>query len=381
MKVLAICVFLLACASLSAAVALKIYGHTFYWPSSFGTDFYPYSPLTGTLPFLNEDQLCFGIGVLSGCSGCEHGAQGLCRWVSLKYPSPPSGDNDDRWFTCLEKDFASALVLAKDDEVQRQFLDGKAIRDVEYESQICTVDPRKSSSIQGSFYSLSDLKSHVVWPRSSVIFHTYHEMDFADVPKKPWAVDATSAWGDAGAMRLWGMGLGTILPTGRDPILARIDCGDLNDPEVLSKKLGAVFSGSTIVSPADTVNNNLFLGIVRNARSRWCANLIMGSYLSSRCPEYGRAISGIELSAYLHFVQNCAASRGNEVTPLLITTAGPVPAPYSSIPFYVVPDGTPYALRDVPIMPNEKWEEWLGLDDVGINYHGIPVIFGFIPVD
>jgi len=379
MKVIAVVVLLaLCCAALAESeavpvVAASAFGHRLYWPWSFATDFYPYSFISGPLPYLTEDQLCYGVGVLSGCSGCEHGTQNLCRWVSLGYP----GQVGQRFFTCLEKDFAAALILAKADEAERQALDAKGIQNVEYESQICNIVATRSASIQGTFHSPYDKDGKVVWEHTSIIFHSYHEMKLANVAKRPWAVDATSAWGQAGAMRLWGIAKATLSSVNRHPSLADVDCATLNDIESLSRIVpatAAVIGTVTLAAvPKETVINQLFFGVVANPRSRWCANLIMGSYLSTRCPEYGVAFSGLELSTYLHFINNCAASRGNTVSSLLIGQN-----PWSAIPFYIVPDGTPYAIRDIPTLPNEIWEDWLELDEIDIIQEGPPHVFATV---
>jgi hypothetical protein len=355
----------------------RYFDHTFYWPWSFGT-FYAGGQL-GSLPALTDDQICYAIGANSGCSGCELGSLGLCRYASVENPFF-AGSTHQRFFTCVHKDLAASFALAES-KTDADFLTQKGVYDFRLEGHLCPADPTDAPIIRAPLWTADPLDAaafptqYIGWEHTSLIHNTYHEMTWADVPVRPWAVDRTSAFGDAGVTRLWALATGALLGPfpgimNRDPQLGRIDCAALNDREQMSVLIPARTNPTIEV---DTVLNNLMLGIVNNPRSRWCANLIYGAYLSTRCPEYGKAVSGIAESLFMHFTFNC--QRDNHVAPLLILPSG---SPFATFPYFAVPDATSWALHEVPITPNERWEEWLEIDEVDVEWDqdDIAHIFG-----
>jgi len=212
------------------------------------------------------------------------------------------------------------------------------------------------------------------WEYTSLIQNSFHDMEWTDIPSswRPWAVDRTSVWGPAGLFGLHEFGKGVAFISGQPPILGLVDCAFLNDREQLLQEVGP---SPPPPGPVNNVLNNLFQGIVNSPRSRWCANFIMGAYLSTRCPEYGRAVSGISYSLFLQFLLNCDPNRGNYVGSALFGSN-----PYAAFPLAVVPDNTPFALHDVPILPNEEWEAWVTIQHVDENWdQSIPARIFSVP--
>jgi len=351
----------------AAPAAVDVFGHTWYWPWNFidlPTIWYTGNPLTFNLPPLTLDQLCYAVGVNTGCSGCVQGTKGLCAFVSAHL-----SNTDARYFNCIAKDLALELQLAE----SQGFADALTLRglhDIRNESHLCPINPDDAPIIRAPLYSppLGGLQT-LGWELTSLIQNTYHEMAWADVPSRPWVVDRTSGWGGAGNMILLGYGVAIVVAgAGRDPTVGRVDCAALNDPDQLNVVLP--LGNATLAN--QTLFKNLMIGMVNNPRSRWCANFAYGAYLSSRCPQYGRAISGISATLLQQFFLNCQG-RGNSVSPLLIGGL-----PYAALPFVAVPDSTPFALFDVPVLPNEQWEAWVGIEEVDHDWNwGVPaVIFG-----
>jgi len=229
------------------------------------------------------------------------------------------------------------------------------------ESHLCPVDSEKAPIIDTALTSspVGGPPKVISWEDTSLIHNSCHSMSWADVPRRPWAVDRTSAWAPAGLLRLYGFANSIVANAGFALAIAAVDCAAINDEEQLSQLVPSTASSPNI----NTLINKLLFGVVNNPRSRWCANFIMGAYLTTHCPEYGRAISGISQSLFGQFVLNCDVARGNHVSPPIVNQM-----PWASYPYLVVPDNTPYALLDVPIMPNEQWEEWVGIQHVEENW-------------
>jgi hypothetical protein len=277
--------------------------------------------------------------------------------VSYINPIAPTA----RYFNCVPSDFAQALLLAEGIGYADE-LTLSGISDLRLESHLCPENAEDAPIIRASLSS-GLTTPPVSWEFVSQIQNSFHDMNWADVPRndRPWAVDRTSIWSAAGLFGLQKFGAGVAVAGGLNPALGLVDCAALNDREqLLQPLLPAAAPGL----PLNNILNNLFLGQVSSPRSRWCANFIMGAYLSTRCPEYGRAVSGISYSLFLQFLLNCDVARGNTVSPALHSTT----FPYAAFPYSVVPDNTPFALHDVPIMPNEEWEAWVTIQHVDENW-------------
>jgi hypothetical protein len=353
----------------SPPAVVTIFGHRWFWPWNFVSTpfYYVFNAFTGVVPPLDVDQLCYGVGVFSGCSGCELGTQNLCTFVSYINPNAPTA----RYFNCVPSDFAKALLLAEGIGYADE-LTTAGISDLRLESHLCPENAEEAPIIRASL-SAGLAGSPLSWEFVSLIQNSFHDMAWTDVPrnKRPWAVDRTSIWSAAGLFGLGQFGAGVAVAGGLNAALGLVDCAALNDREQLLQLIGPAGPPGP---PPNNVLNNLFIGVVSNPRSRWCANFIMGAYLSTRCPEYGRAVSGISYSLFLQFLLNCDPARGNTVAPALHSSTNP----YAAFPYAVVPDNTPFALHDVPVMPNEEWEAWVTIQHVDENWdQSVPArVFG-----
>jgi len=311
-------------------------------------------PTVPYLPFVNESQLCYLVGAISGCSGCQHGTQGLCSWVGTYLPTAPIGELA-AFYQCVPKDTSSFL--------QANELGWNA-------SFGCPVDPLDEPPFTELLWtSQGPLESE----RASVIHNTFHDMHFGDVDTHPWPVDRTSLYSAAGGMELWGYNDIFFGPTsGPHDIRRHVTCATLNDETALDLLYP---SDNVCVSPIPhRLVDELLVGILWNENDAYCLEAIWGAYLSSRCPKYGTAVSGIAYSLFLNFYRNCFPNpadgrpgidtREVHIGPSTVQVAQGVFAYFNILGLPVVPDGTPFALHDISIPPNEQFEEYTGIDSV-----------------
>jgi len=206
-------------------------------------------------------------------------------------------------------------------------------------------------------------------------------MRFGDVEYKPWAVDRTSLYSEAGALNVYGINAGLFWGAG-DFVRPGVTCADLNDPEALEALIpnsvnnvsNPVCSHSVFPPSAETfgshrVIDELVVGLLGTENDVFCLKAIWGAYLSTRCPEYGVAISGISYSLYRSFVDNCAPAPWRDVHlgPTLVqlpTQNGTIGVPYSIFGLPIVPDGTPFALDDITIPVSNEFEDWVEIDEI-----------------
>jgi len=306
------------------------------------------------LPFVDEAQLCYLVGAISGCSGCEHGTQGLCSWIGNYRPTGPVGLGPlAAVYQCVPKD-TSAYLQAIDYAWNASFG--------------CPVDAFDEPPFTELLWtSRGPLESE----RASVIHNTFHDLHFGDVDTKPWPVDRTSLYSAAGAMELWGYN-DFFFNTGNTTDIRRyVTCATLNDETALDLLYP---SNNVCTSPVPhRLIDELLVGILWNENDAYCVEAIWGAYLSSRCPKYGTAVSGISYSLFLNFYRNCFPNpkdgrpgidtREVHVGPSTVLIGG-AKAYFNILGLPVVPDGTPFALHDITIPPNEKFEAYTGIDTV-----------------
>jgi len=286
-----------------------------------------------TISPLNVDELCDHVGRLSGCSGCELGTQRLCAWIA-SYTDDFSGDrkrsgilfNEDAVkFKCVPRARAQVLFVEHPDLLTNA-------------SSLCPADAKKEPILR-SFTSEPSLND---FEHTSVVNTRWFDSNLADFPKIPWPVDRTSYYGGVG----YGKG------TSGEVQIHFYDCADIVQESIVDlhyEEGGVKGNESTILN-----------GLLLNERDKRCARFALAQYISSRCPEYGRAISGVCESLYLRVWNEC-----HERFP--VTNAGAVRAdtyPDSKAieAYYIVPEDTPYCLKDWPIYPSGRMEHLAGLD-------------------
>jgi len=290
---------------------------------------------------VNEDQLCFNVGINTGCSGCEHGTQNLCSWVALNVGAAHT-------YTCTSRELADTLVTQGILEAEKVGVSH------------CPVNPANADILDEAIISASPFDAGAITiEAASTIHHTWHDMDLADVATRPHAVDRTSLWAKAGAARLLGLTVSIQAQLGTVVSKAEVDCAALNDKQQLDAVYLLPFSLLDLI-----VNGNLI-----TPRDAYCLRQIYGAYLSTRCPAYGTAYSGIELSLYQRIATNCAPGVANpdaHLSPALISVNS-FPVPLNTLGYWVVPDGTPFAFKSVPIEPNGVFEDYTNMDEIAQN--------------
>jgi hypothetical protein len=352
---------------------------------------------TNLLPFnsrLTEDMLCYVVGVISGCSGCELGTKGLCAWIEVPFnlygtnppakrsvSQPPSAlaigqgyDPSSVTYECLLRDtadfyinlveargFANASHLCPVDPIREPIINAP-LRVIEAHIGSVLVKKREASELSEVLKEQLDLDSEsrlgntvpttlpvvrgtlttLVREKTSLLHSSWHREFHSTLPKSTlWAVDRSSLWGSAGFAYTSGWGQ-VFREAGRLPT---IDCAYINSPRVLLDL------------------RSIFVGFRVNANSEWCRRLYFSAYLSTRCPAYGQAISGICHSFYEALDVNCNRP-SNADYPMFYnfhTEAGIPPQPAPLFGYPIVADDTPYCLDAVPLYTDGELDHFAGL--------------------
>jgi len=315
------------------------------------------------LPPVDEEQLCYLVGAISGCSGCQLGTQNLCTWVGSDDANVvPFGE----FYQCVPSKSADELITLG------------VVWDASY---FCPVDPNDEKPFVNTLYSLEGANpaKTLVPERASLIHNTFHEMTFGDVEYRPWPVDRTSLYSEAGAMKLWGYYDYLFYPQG-DFIRPTLDCASFNDRTLLDTQVltdnvcdvnntfimhDAVFGTASV----HTIMEELVQGALVTENDVYCLNAIWGSYLSTRCPEYGVAVSGISYSLYLSFYENCFPTgyRNVNLGPSKVNIALGVSIPFSIFGLPIVPDSTPFALETLSIPASAQFGDYTEIDEVDVE--------------
>jgi hypothetical protein len=350
----------LAAVAFAQGPTLQTYfGHTLYNLDLLTA--YQSNPSTNPpyLPPVDEEQLCYLVGAISGCSGCQWGTQDLCRWVGQSWG--PAGE----FFQCVPRTSAQDLEAFD------------VVYDASYQ---CPSDPEESPVYTDTLFTAS---GPIVPEVASLIHNTYHEMLFGEVEYKPWPVDRTSLYSEHGALNVFGLN-DALLRAAGDFVRPEVTCATLNDPEALDMLLDEdsicnippLFAFDADYPLKHRVVDELVQGLLGTENDVFCLKAIWGAYLSTRCPEYGVAVSGISYSLYRSFYDNCSPFpwRSVHIGPTMVqlpvgnTTVG---VPYSIFALPIVPDGTPFSLSDITIPVSNQFEDWSEIDeiDVDVSYY------------
>jgi len=298
--------------------------------------------LHGPTP-LTSDELCARIGELSGCSGCEHGTKNMCSWIARE--ADPVVTPGKR--TLVFEDRAIMFQCVPTHKLADVF--AQYPNDAELAGHICPADPKKEPMLR-VYFNVPDADD---FPPASTVYSQFYDSDLVDWGATPYAVDRTSFYGDIGYGRLGQKGLAD------DPILRRhINCAEVSSQDLIDvhdenwRALGE--------------ESNLLNGVLVTERDKRCARITLSQYLSSRCPAYGVAVSGICQSLYDAVLRECLILLPkSSIGALRATNALPsgLSLPSKAIEAYhVVPDGTPYCLKDFPLKPSGHYEALAGLN-------------------
>jgi len=317
---------------------------------------------------VNVETLCSFVGFNSGCSGCVFGTHGLCTWVQFTNTSFPQ---DTYRFLCVPSSGSNSV---ESDSV---------VEDANY---VCASDPRRESIIPVQLAAVSVGKkrsilttttgsgstgstgsttctgsgtptgsglactgsggtvvtySSIVLQLVSTVNTTFFNRALFNAPGSgPYPVDRTSLYGAVGEMLL--DGVSDLIPT------AAADCAHISSDEIVDL-------------------NQLLVGRVETEHDKFCVKLFLAEYLSTRCPQYGVAVSGICQSFATVIDVNCGKRSKVNVRATLSAlyvpsdgTCGVVSV--STLGYPVVPDGTAWCLSEFPVTPNGHFEHIAGLD-------------------
>jgi len=289
---------------------------------------------------------------LTGCSGCEHGTQGLCSWIDISVLH-----TDIHAFTCVPTDVALDLVELGEYTAANRFFSNASTH--------CPKNARDAPIIRDN---VADSNNGYVDIRTvSVIHNTFHEMEYGVVPYRPWPVDRTSLYGRLGAIRLSAYFNLVSSQLGLDAG-GNSDCATVNSKELL------IDSG---------LIHNYLQGALITPRDVFCVRAMLGSLISTHCPEYGKASSGISWSLYLNLATNCgpfneltAGDEAPNVFPQLYDLGG-IFIPKTIFGYLTVPDGTPFAIDSVQIWPSEILEEEFEIDEINYDLENEDPVYVF----
>jgi len=271
-------------------------------------------PIVGPSEITSTDALCELIGRTSGCSGCVLGTKNLCRWTAQNVVALPfrrrnvldaadseALDVEERVrYTCLSRETAEVEVLTG------------AVYDA---SHLCPANPAREQIIRNALARSSDT---ILEPmqQTSTFNTTFHTDRFIDFPFTPYPVDRTSFHEQAGYVKTTSVSISRALT---------FDCARLSDGD-------RAFGGC-----------GLFQGFVSTERDRFCLRTLLDAAVTTRCPAYGKAVSGITIGFMKKIWKNCFGSNI-------------IPSHYSdpeydaiAAPFFglrIVSDDTPFAISD-----------------------------------
>jgi len=267
-----------------------------------------------------EAEVCEQVGIISGCSGCVHGTKNFCTWVQF-----PQGGGKKRGdfeslvqYGCIPR--ADVLVF----EATNDYVNTEA-------SSLCPADATKEPMIRHTFITNGGPLG--TFEKTSVIFSSYHDSPYVDFPTQPWAVDRTSFYAPLGANTLnYGYGEDSL------------NCSYLTSADDVRLQVGPGYE------------SDVFNGYYETELDKYCARVSLAAFISSRCPKYGAAVSGICVSYFDQIYTNCheAANLGPNTG-----NGGTFSSAFEA--YYVVPDATPYCLNSFPLYPSGVMDSAAGL--------------------
>jgi hypothetical protein len=229
--------------------------------------------------------------------------------------------------------------VPKDDIPELEFEDATWV----VRSAMCPLDATKEPLVR---LKAVDLKAGEFqdFAETSTIESSWFDSDLAEFPRVPWPVDRTSYYGALGAAY-------------SDPVASYlIDCTQVVSRDIVDVHFEEGGQESTILN-----------GFLLNDVDKFCVRLSLAAYISSRCPEYGVAVSGMCWSLYRHIIDHCASlgnpRRTSNMGHLRERIFNPAGEPYSKAHelYNVVPDDTPFCLKDFPIKASGAFEKMAGL--------------------
>jgi len=281
---------------------------------------------------LDLDTLCNQVGVLSGCSGCVHGTKGLCTWVAHVVSSKKRNVQlvafpaDPIHYHC------APTLEAKADLAE----DADGLEWINATS-LCPRDPTKEPIVRETYDGAKDnLLNEGSFERTSVFTSTWVDSDLSVLPVRPYAVDRTSFYGAMGASSSYG------------EYDNHVDCQDLHSVDLIEEDLDG------------NGGSRLLKGELFSELDKHCVRLALSGLLSTRCPAYGVAVSGLCQSFYDKLRTNCGATTEANVEPKTHSDVG-VELSILLEGQFVVPDSTAFCINKFHIEASGHLESLAGL--------------------
>jgi hypothetical protein len=278
---------------------------------------------------------CTNIGKLSGCSGCDTGSSGMCRYIGRK--AKQSGKTTTT-YQCKSSQAAASLVATKN---SGWF----------YAGGLCPADSNSEGTYKtGVDTGSSDrrdmdetLAAPVGAKKASTVYSKSVKSDkvkFNDKDGKQ-TVDRTSSTQPLGGLNGDSSKRAAMfttlppLPNG----LAPLTCQNLNSQHL-----------STAVDYFDGCSTGFVSTGGLSDAQRQCKALVFTTWAALLCPRYGVALAGVTQTLADHLTMVCATSGCNPVWPWDY---------FMNIMDVIVPDNTAYALNEI---------DEVGIEDVTSVY-------------
>jgi len=247
---------------------------------------------------------------------------------------------------------------------------------------LCPTNPNAEPLIRNNLFgtTYSGVPTNLVNLSVAESIHsTTHDRVLIDFPTN-WTVDRTSRWGAAGQLLESSVGWNLtnyIFVAKNSPWGGIVDCSLMNDPMAMLKDLGSRPSNNGITLPIslDFLEYSCLSGQQPfwAERENYCLRKSLNQYASTRCPQYGRAISGICQSAMINWAYSCQsaniADQTNDIFTGQITSSAYGPASIyppnyitmgSLMGYRVVADSTPWCLQEMPLTITGEFEALAG---------------------
>jgi len=278
---------------------------------------------------LDVTDLCESVGEHSGCSGCVHGTKGLCSWVAIQ---TEAGGKRALRFRDMSVSYECVPTIDVPVLIER----ADPLQTFEADT-LCPLDPAKEPISREYYYNAAETDS-LIEPeveRTSVAHTQWHDSQLADFPTRPWPVDRTSPYGALGFFS-------NNVENGDF-----FNCGYLTSRDLIEKELEGEDA------------SQILYGVLSSPRDKFCVRLYLSALLTSRCPAYGVAVSGVCKSFYDQINTNCFAPGDSNIGSV---TSSITDDDLVFETYLVVPDSTPFCIDSFDIKPTGELEHLAGLD-------------------
>jgi len=296
--------------------------------------------VSATITVDDVEQLCGLVGKNSGCSGCVLGTQNLCRWVAENVIVTKRFISEEQIGGNVDYSALTTFYCTSREDAEARVNRGE-IDDVSFQ---CPADPAKEAIIRAMIHRGDG--DHVSIAQASGINTTFHTSRLANFPRQPWPVDRTSFWEQGGS----------FFSTEYVDFFNQqfLDCSALTS---VDRFIGGEDGGGANILDCSLMTDEVDSDT--DEHTKFCIKTVLAGALSTRCPEYGVAVSGICESFMAKVGNNCYD--GHLASLVKATLPGNIQKETFLYGIDVVPDGTPFCITEFAVKPSGELEAAYGL--------------------